>query len=612
MIRRIYSSLPSFKSVKFKSGLNILMADKTPGASEQHTRNRAGKSSFVELVHFVCGANVDSDSITKAPEVINHSFGLELDIFDEPVRVSRRGSAPSMISIETAPTVRWLRTPTIEKDSNRATLSTTNWRTVLGNAYFGLGDPDADDSATAQPTFRALFAYFARREASGGMRDPMRSNDKQQLGAAQIAVSYLVGLDWSLAQEWERVRDTEKGIRELKRIVGQGLLRDVLDTAASLRSKVVVAEEKLARTAKSLSTFRVHEQYDHIEREAAELSRRLAALSDDNTLDRTYADELEAAMAAETAPSHSALEQLYAEVGIVLPHTVLQRYDDVVAFHSSVVRNRRSYLESELATVRARMEERKVEREAVDRRRSDLLALLKSHGALDQFVRIQAEHGRLQGEVEALRKRYEAAAELESTSTAMSTARASLVERLRREFDERADVLRDAITSFNDIVEELYGEPGNLEFHPTPNGPDIKISIQGDRSRGIGNMEIFCFDMMLMRMCARQNIGPGFLIHDSHLFDGVDSRQIARALLAGARIANELGFQYIVTLNSDVFEELPANLALRQHVLDEHLTDASDDGGLFGIRFEPPRPPPEPKPKSKPAPTTKPRRKKAA
>ena len=47
-------------------------------------------------------------------------------------------------------------------------------------------------------------------------------------------------------------------------------------------------------------------------------------------------------------------------------------------------------------------------------------------------------------------------------------------------------------------------------------------------------MQIFCFDMMLMKLCAERGIGPGFLIHDSHLFDGVNERQVAKDIQIGA------------------------------------------------------------------------------
>lgn len=592
MIHLVFSSLRSFKTLTLRPGLNILLSDKSPDATDQHTRNRAGKSSLVELIHFVCGGNCESDSTFRAPELIQSFFGLELDVFGEPVRLARRAAEPSKIVVERGETKRWPKLPQQEKDSERKVISNTALRQVLGGAFFGI-DEQADsaeiEGGTGRPTFRSLFAYFARRESNGGMREAMRQNAMQQTGDAQMAICYLLGIDWTIAQQWDAVRQKEKQIKELKRIVGQGVLAEVLDSAASLRSRLVVAEQKFDRVAASLSSFRVHEQYHELEREASSLTRQLAELSDQNALDRRYLEELEGAMRVETPPAPVDLARLYEEAGIVLPDLVRRRYEDVLTFHESVVRNRRSYLQSEHSAASQRVSTREAQRERLDRRRAELMGMLKSHGALDQFVTLQAEHGRLQGEVETLRRRFEAASQLEATSTSLETERAHLVGRLRQEFAERSAVLDDAIRAFSDIVEELYGEPGQLEFHPTHNGPELRIAIQGDRSRGIGNMEIFCFDMMLQRMCARQGIGPGFLVHDSHLFDGVDPRQVGRALAVGARFAAEVGFQYVVTLNSDVLSELPQEFKLDQYLLPQRLTDATEDGSLFGMRFEPPR-----------------------
>jgi uncharacterized protein YydD (DUF2326 family) len=78
-------------------------------------------------------------------------------------------------------------------------------------------------------------------------------------------------------------------------------------------------------------------------------------------------------------------------------------------------------------------------------------------------------------------------------------------------------------------------------------------------------------------------------VHDSHLFDGVDERQVARALEIGAVMAMEYEFQYIVTMNSDAVpsqEVFEKSFDLYQHVLPVRLTDATEDGGLFGVRFE--------------------------
>ncbi|MEM8600733.1 MAG: DUF2326 domain-containing protein, partial [Bacteroidota bacterium] len=96
------------------------------------------------------------------------------------------------------------------------------------------------------------------------------------------------------------------------------------------------------------------------------------------------------------------------------------------------------------------------------------------------------------------------------------------------------------------------------------------------------------FDMMLVQVAGRRDISPGFLIHDSHLFDAVDERQNEKAWAYGAAMSEALGFQYIVTLNSD---QIPAvsdretEFDIHSFVLEPGLSDG-DGGGLFGFEFE--------------------------
>jgi uncharacterized protein YydD (DUF2326 family) len=98
-------------------------------------------------------------------------------------------------------------------------------------------------------------------------------------------------------------------------------------------------------------------------------------------------------------------------------------------------------------------------------------------------------------------------------------------------------------------------------------------------------MQIFCFDMMLMQLAMRRGVGPRFIIHDSHLFDGVDERQVGKALQIGSALADDLGFQYIVTMNTDDLpQDLPPGFSLEKYILPVQLTD-TEDGGLFGIPF---------------------------
>ncbi len=97
---------------------------------------------------------------------------------------------------------------------------------------------------------------------------------------------------------------------------------------------------------------------------------------------------------------------------------------------------------------------------------------------------------------------------------------------------------------------------------------------------------MFCFDLTVAVTAYRGHRGPDFLVHDSHLFDGVDERQVGRALELAREVTEEEGMQYVATLNSDDLAKTDAaGFRLEDSVIPPHLTDEYENGGLFGFRF---------------------------
>lgn len=566
MIHRIYSSLSTFKNLEFHSGLNVLIAEKSEGATHRQTRNRAGKTSLIEILHFLTGAKIKEKSLFKAEELNEVTFGMDFDLAGEPVNIERQNKTRARYKL------------------NEGALPANNWREKLGQNMFGLSD-GTDEGRT--PTFRSMFAYFVRRAISGAFLSPEKQAAMQGTGDYQMALMYLFGLDWQIARDWQGVRDREKTLDELKKAAKSGAFGSIIGSAAELRTQLTVAEDRLRRYKREVGQFRVHPQYRDMEAKADDLTRRLGELANENTIDLATIRDLETAMESEAPPELTDLQSVYKEAGIALPDLVRKRYEDVRKFHESVVRNRKDYLTSELDAARSRIQARNQEKVGLDERRSEIMGTLKSYGALDQFTRLQAEVGRLESEVEMLRQRFESAEKLEGTKSELEIERNRLLQRLRRDFTEQRERLSEAILAYEQTSEKLYEDAGSMLVDETANGPTFRFEIQGSRSEGIKNMQIFCFDMMLMRLCAKRGIGPGFLVHDSHLFDGVDGRQVLRALRVGAKTADDLGFQYIVTMNEDdAFKEIEEGFNLNDYILDVKLTDATEDGGLFGIRFD--------------------------
>ncbi|MGO4417769.1 ABC-three component system protein, partial [Streptomyces sp. MCAF7] len=257
-------------------------------------------------------------------------------------------------------------------------------------------------------------------------------------------------------------------------------------------------------------------------------------------------------------------------------------------FHQSVVRNRRRFLEAEIAELTARLEARRTERARLGEEQSRLLRVLHDGGALEALTALQQALAREQAALEALRHRYEAAQTLEASARQITAQRLQLQQAVTTDLDERAEQTSEATLLFSQYAQRLYGEgrEAYLAIEAGPSSLQIRPHIHSDDSRGIGNMVIFCFDLTIAVLAHRHGRGPDFLIHDSHLFDGVDDRQLAAALTLAADVARDENMQYIATLNSDDLDKaVRRDFDPTRYLREPRLTDGLDNGGLFGFRF---------------------------
>ena len=587
MIHGISSDLAGFKALTFSPGLNILLAEKSEGATDRQSRNGAGKTSFIELVHFLFGGNADKDSIFRSPELTPWSFEARVDIGGALVDVARSGTKPSRIQLQ-GDTSAWPLQPGLDAKSGDLIFSNEQWRALLGAVFFGLSDGDeSDERLRFRPTFRSLFSYFARRQNSGGLLGPTQQSSMQQAWDQQVAVSYLLGLDARIPQEFQEVRTQEKAMAELRKAAKEGGLGRYFGTAADLRTRLTIAEARARRLAEQLTSFTVVPEYSELEREASVLTRDISVFNDENTIDRELILQLRNAIDSERPPAADNLDRLYREAGVILPGTVGKRFDEVATFHQAVVQNRRAHLANEIEAAERRIVERDRSREHLDGRRRQLMGILRSGGALEHYARLQEEAGRAEAEAEGLRQRLATAERIESTKVELEIERARLLKALQNDLHERQEVISEAILTFEELSNALYEKAGSLTISATPNGPTVDVRIDAQRSKGITNMQIFCFDLMLADLATRRGMGPGFLIHDSHLFDGVDERQVAKALQLGADHAASVGYQYIVTMNSDALprDGFRAGFDVNSFVRQTKLTDVTETGGLFGLRF---------------------------
>jgi uncharacterized protein YydD (DUF2326 family) len=590
VIHSIYSSLPSFKSLAFHSGLNIVTAEKTPGASVRQTRNGAGKSSILDIVHFILGGSCvkpkgdpQKDCPFRLPALSDYFFGLSFDMANGHVSAERTGSNPQEVVVEAENTSHWPHRPVTDRESGQQRMRVKDWNSVLGAEFFGLPSVVPKHG----PKFRAVFPYFARRQIDGGLAAPQSFFEKQSVGDQQVALSFLFGLDWRVSQELQLVRDKKRSFETIRREANKGVLQRFVGNAGELRSQLKVAQNKADQLRKQIEAFQVLPEYHDLEREASSLANRLSQLANENAIDEERLEMLRAALAAESEPDMKDVVNLFQEAGVVLSGLVVHRIEEIKAFHQAVLRNRRSHLETEIVDSEQRLGVRRNQMNEADARRLQILAILSAHGALDQLTRLQEEAARLLATTEDLRRQYNDAKTLEALKSEINLEIAKLNQSLIRDIEEHQEVIDAAVILFEEFSGSLSEHQGHLTVEATEQGPKFDTVVPSGRSVGIKNMQIFCFDLTLITLWTRKHMGPGFLIHDSHLFDGVDSRQVAKAIEIGAERAEAEGFQYIITLNSDMLplDEFSRDFNVEEYILDVHLDDSTDTGGLFGFRF---------------------------
>ena len=409
----------------------------------------------------------------------------------------------------------------------------------------------------------------------------------QQAWDVQVALSYFLDLDWTIPAAFEQVRQDEQAAKAFKKAAKGGELGVEIGSVAELRTELAVKRQHALDLRQQADQFTVVEEYERSEQEANRLTRELRDLRDGDAIDRDLIADIEAAEAAEAPPDAEQIERLWSHANVILPDSVRTTYDDVLQFHASVIENRQLYLEREATLARERIAERTASRARIDRRRSELMQLLSTGGALQQFVALEAEVARVVAEVNDLERRYQLAEKFETTSAEATRRRQELLLRLQGDHHDRSQRLDRAIVLFEEYSRSLYDQRrGSLVVHETLKGPDFDVEIAGKGSVGIDSMQILCFDLTVLTLLSERDQGPGLLVHDSHLFDGVDERQTASALQLAQRLTEEQNFQYIITMNSDTARQVAKVIDLDQWTNPVRLVDDTEDGGLFGFRFD--------------------------
>lgn len=587
MILAIRSNNPCFKTVKLNRGYNVIVADRIIDTtnSKLKSRNGAGKTTLIEIIHFCLGARVGKGSIFKNDNLKGWSFVIDIEIANEKYSFERLVDTPSKIYVTNGRADKIGEEYKYDKKRHNYYFSISNFNKYMLEKNYGLIQ-NVENSY--YPSFRELISYAIRRGIDG-FSNPFEFFGKQKPYSRQMCNAYFLNLNMNYAADFQKIKDKKTGIDNYKSAAKSGVLGDLNLNIGELNTEVFSRQNEVTELKKQLDSFNVLPQYQEISIEANAYTKQIHELTNELITQERLINRYEASIETEQIDlSIDDIRRVYEEVGVLFGERVNKTLEEVMAFHNSILENRKSYLNEELLRLKRLVTNTKNSIETMDSKRAELMRILETHGALEEYILLQDRYAIAKSLLEDAKKRLESIQCIEDSKSHLKIENQELLIKSRQDYNERVALREKAISLFKSNTEFLYPHAGTLTIDLKETGYDFDVEIKNSRSQGVGYMKVFCYDMVLVELGMERQLYPDFLIHDSTIFDGVDERQVARALMLAKIKCEELGLQYISLINSDMIpygefddefsREFDDSIVLK-------ISDEQETGGLLGIRF---------------------------
>ncbi|MBE9932753.1 DUF2326 domain-containing protein [Escherichia coli] len=526
------------REVTFKDGLNLIVNKRTSGKDSGNSVGKSTLSRVLDYLFMSSGHDIYHDAefgkdIPEIVSLINNNvlkFSLDFNTVENKKAVISR-----IISIDDKNSKYFLNDVEVDKKQ---------YSEFIAQAVFGL--------TTDKPSLRNVSHKFIRN-----------TNDKMQKTLNFLHgnttpdvydLLYLFLFGFNGLPLIKKKGDFNKEIKKQKTYLAayRNPNRETV-----LAKMIKPLKKEIAEAERNIKNFDFKDSHDESLKKLSEIQKNISDYSLSyaslNMRVRNIEESILSLKNNITQLVENDLMEIYNSAGIYFNGELKRTYEEMVLFHNDIIKNKISFLESELLKKKEEIETVNKKINDLHEQESSLFRTIKEPETLKSINQLFNKLTELRENLASIESNLSRINDTNALIKSLEDSR----EKLLLEIELAVQGLEKNIEIFNeffgDLTKEIYGERYifDLSFDVDKGKCNFDISCVTPNSNGGKKKgEITAFDLAYIKFVDKIKLKrPTFVIYDS--IEDVDVNQIRDIFFE----ANNINGQYIVSILSDKFSE---------------------------------------------------------
>lgn len=585
---KLYCNDSRFRAIQFNGGLNVVLGKVRRRDDTHKDSHNLGKSTLVELLDFMFLKKIDKEYFLRLykSKFVHHKFFLEIELNDRTyLTICRGASNDTKIAFKSS--------QTDITCNEQTTWDEENLPLEKSVAYL---NEKLQFNVMPKWSYRKMLSFFLRTQqdyhdvfqlskfAAGSHKDwkPM--------------VFDLLGYNGDvLTKKYEQ----EQRLTDLQKLAKSIAAETAVDAAEydKIHSSLELKKQEKERLGTEIDAFNFYTEERLINKSLVEsIERNIADL---NSREYTLSYELDGmkqSLANIPTFDIEQLKELYHEINVYFPHSIVRGYEDLLEFNIKVTEERNKYLNEQIERIEGELKEIRKQLHMYDDERNKALSTLQNQDTFYKFKTYQAKLSALEGDIARLEMQLR---NMDQVSTLVEK-----VDALRNEIKESTKEVQIQVRQkdveisasikrkFNEIFSYVFNVSallyvsinmnGNVDFNADVAPSDDEEATAESLGNTYKKMLCAAFDLAVLATYSSKSFYQ-FVYHDG-ILEGLDNRKKQLYIDIVKQYCDSYGIQYIF---STIEDDLPSSIhnSLHPNEICLEFNDMDDSGKLFGFSY---------------------------